>query len=64
VVPVRVAEGQDRAAPDEPVDPDRLACLVVDQVDLFGSFTSTGLPLRTSSFVSPTLPTICSGGMP
>jgi len=31
---------------------------------IFGSFTRTGLPLRISSLVSPTLPTTCSGGMP
>jgi hypothetical protein len=34
LVAVGVAEGEDRAAPDELVDADRLAGLVVDEVDL------------------------------
>ena len=61
-VAVGVAEGDDRAAADEPVDADGLAGAVVDELDL-GSFSRTGLPSELERDHADE-PTTCSGGMP
>ena len=61
-VAIGVAKGHERAATDELVDGDGLACLVVDKVD-FRQASSTG-PLRSAKRVFTDEPITCSGGTP
>ena len=63
MVAVGVAESQDRPPADETVDAHRLARAVVDELDL-RLLRSTGPVGRISNFMTPLLPTTCSGGMP
>ena len=63
-VAVGVTERGDWPAANEPVDADRLAGVVVDEVDL-GELQERGLAIgRNLEFDDAEAPTTCSGGMP
>ena len=63
-VAVGVAEREDRAAADELVDADRLAGLVVDEVDLRQLAPAPACRSPHLELGHADVPTTCSGGMP